>query len=583
MKIRRLKVHNFRGIKALDWILPIDQRLICLIGPGDSGKSSIIDAIHLLLGDRWNPAVADTEFHNSDVGEPIVIRAAITHLPNHLLKETAFGLWLSGIDANGEVSQDPTDGLEPCLFVQLKIDDSLEPVWTVERLNGDSKVLSSSARREFATFKVDDRVDVHLRWTRNSALGRMSSGEGGTKNAMAMAGRAAREALAELEDDDLDKVTAEVQKRVNLVGGGRFEDLHPGLDTSISSAGGNLALYEGLVPLTGFGLGSKRLAGIAVQQLAAGQRSTLLIDEIEHGLEPHRLVRLLQHLLSDENYSQVFITTHSAVAVEQATTESLAVVRNDNGTMSVHALASDKKDLALRLRRSRPSSFLAKRIIVTEGKTEHGLLMTLIDAWDKDRLVGGLSIAAGEGVVVQDGEGGSEVGPRAHALCKLGYEVMILVDNDDRAVDKSITEAAAGGVLVARWEPELSTEGQIASHLEQEGLDRILQLGVELRNDESTVLLDLHKHGLPTALVTLDVVDWLAGGVADITQVREIVALAMNKSKWFKDVDSGRRLGAWLLENEILFQGTHLDRIFDQLKEFIFPALDVEPSTDADA
>ncbi|TFD27356.1 ATP-dependent nuclease [Cryobacterium lyxosi] len=573
MKIRRLKISNYRGIKSLDWVLPTDERLICLIGPGDSGKSSILEGLHLLLGDRWNPSLADTDFFNCDVSEPIVIRAAITDLPAHLLKETAYGLWLSGIDTAGEVSQDPTDETEPCIIVQLRIDDSLEPVWTVERLlGGEGKPLNTYARREFATFKVDERIDVHLRWTRTSALGRLSDKGSGAKNAMAIASRAAREALASIDDADLTAVADRVQDQANLVGGGRFTAIHPGLDTSMASAGGNLALYEGLVPLAGYGLGSKRLTGIAVQQLAAGQRSTVLIDEVEHGLEPHRLVRLLQHLLGYEEYSQVFITTHSPVVVEQSQTESLAVVRNDAGSVVVHSLATSAGDVALRLRRSRPSSFLARRIIVAEGKTEHGLLMKYLETWDEDRRTQGLSISAGDGTVIQDAQGGSEVAIRATALRELGYDVAVLVDNDDTSIDDAIAAASAAGVEVFRWDTGLNTESQVVMHLDQGGVERMLDLGIDMRNDRETVLLDLKKHGLPAVVDTLSLSDWFAAGVTDLAAAKEMVMKAMIKSKWFKDVDSGRRLGEWLMVEQELFQGTSVEAALAGLRAFAYPA-----------
>lgn len=573
MRIRRLKISNYRGIKSLDWVLPTEERLICLIGPGDSGKSSILEGLHLLLGDRWNPSLADTDFHNGNVSEPIVIRAAITNLPARLMKETAYGLWLSGIDAVGEVSQDPTDETDPCIIVQLQVDDSLEPVWTIERLlGGEGKPLNAYARREFATFKVDERADVHLRWTRTSALGRLSDKGTGAKSAMAIASRAAREALASIDDADLTAVADRVQDQANLVGGGRFTSIHPGLDTSMASAGGNLALYEGLVPLSGYGLGSKRLTGIAVQQLAAGQRSTVLIDEVEHGLEPHRLVQLLRHLLGYKEYSQVFITTHSPVVVEQSETESLAVVRNDAGSVVVHSLASSAGDIALRLRRSRPSSFLARRIIVTEGKTEHGLLMRYLETWDDDRRTQGLSVSAGEGTVIQDAQGGSEVAIRAIALRELGYDVAVLVDNDDASIDAAIAEASSAGVEVFRWDQGLNTESQVVMYLDQGGIERMLDLGIEMRNDRETVLLDLKKHGLPAAVDTLSLSDWFAVGVPDLATAKEIVKKAMVKSKWFKDVDSGRRLGDWLMVEQEYFQGTTVETALAGLQTFTYPA-----------
>jgi predicted ATP-dependent endonuclease of OLD family len=43
MQIRNLQVKNFRGIKEFNWT--IDSPVICLIGPGDSTKTTILDAI----------------------------------------------------------------------------------------------------------------------------------------------------------------------------------------------------------------------------------------------------------------------------------------------------------------------------------------------------------------------------------------------------------------------------------------------------------------------------------------------------------------------------------------------------------
>ncbi len=42
----------------------------CLIGPGDSGKSSILDAIDLCLGARRNIQFTDADFHLLDVENP---------------------------------------------------------------------------------------------------------------------------------------------------------------------------------------------------------------------------------------------------------------------------------------------------------------------------------------------------------------------------------------------------------------------------------------------------------------------------------------------------------------------------------
>jgi recombinational DNA repair ATPase RecF len=47
-RIRKIEIQNLRGIKELVW-LPL-AGINCLIGPGDSGKSSILDAIDYCVG-----------------------------------------------------------------------------------------------------------------------------------------------------------------------------------------------------------------------------------------------------------------------------------------------------------------------------------------------------------------------------------------------------------------------------------------------------------------------------------------------------------------------------------------------------
>jgi predicted ATP-binding protein involved in virulence len=49
-RIRKLSIRNFRSAQSLDWTP--SPGIKCLVRPGDSGKSSILDAIDLCLGSR---------------------------------------------------------------------------------------------------------------------------------------------------------------------------------------------------------------------------------------------------------------------------------------------------------------------------------------------------------------------------------------------------------------------------------------------------------------------------------------------------------------------------------------------------
>lgn len=559
-------------------MLPTELRLVALVGPGDSGKSTILDAVHYLLGDRWSIPFADTDFFGVNVDDPIVIKALLVDVPASLRKDSAFGLWLSGVDQDGEPQQDPEDEFEPALIVRLTVDASLEPRWSVVRLDGSEQFLTSSQRRAFSTFKVDDRTDAQLRWSRNSPLGRISSEDGGERDALSAASRAAREALVDHESSSLADLAAKVQDRTNRIGGGSFADIKPGLDTSRSAMGAALALYEDVVPLTSFGLGSRRLTSLAVQQLAAGARSVAVVDELESGLEPHRAVRLLNYLLSDDGYSQVLVTTHSPVIVEQAKIDNLATVQNQAGIVTVTSLGGASEPM-LRLRRARPSSLLARRVVVAEGKTEHGLLMECIEAWDAERAVMGLSTSAGEGLAVQDGTGGSEVAPRVQALGELGFVAAGFLDNDDRSIDAAVGAAEAAGAQMIRWDKGCSTEMQICSQLSDKGLTSLIKLGVQQRSSEDTVLQDLNAVDPSKPVPSLNVEDWLILNFT-LEEARVRVAAGAVKRKWFKEVDGGRLLGRWIVKNYEKAQLSATVGHLEQIRAFVYPDT-VEPPAEA--
>src|SRR5579864_3172436 len=95
-RIRKIAIENFRCIKTLTW-LP-SPGLNCLIGPGDSGKSTILDAIDFCLGARRNLQLTDADFHMVNVKEPIRIAVTFGELNDSLKNLDTYGLYLRGFD-----------------------------------------------------------------------------------------------------------------------------------------------------------------------------------------------------------------------------------------------------------------------------------------------------------------------------------------------------------------------------------------------------------------------------------------------------------------------------------------------------
>ncbi|WP_163020251.1 AAA family ATPase, partial [Pseudomonas viridiflava] len=71
----------------------------------------------------------------------------------------------------------------------------------------------------------------------------------------------------------------------------------PGLELGRSGmSADSIALHENGIPLRLAGLGTRRLATLANQKSAVPEGAIILIDEIEHGLEPHRIIGAIAQL-----------------------------------------------------------------------------------------------------------------------------------------------------------------------------------------------------------------------------------------------------------------------------------------------
>jgi putative ATP-dependent endonuclease of the OLD family len=587
VQIRRVTVSNFRGIKSADWRLPAN-RFVCLVGPGDSTKTSLLDVVGLVLSPRWNVPFNDADFYNCQIGEPILLRAVIGDLPPRLLRDDAHGFELSGLRPDGELVHDPENGTEPCLVIQLKVTDSLEPAWTVIRpgSSDDGVPFSAWAREDLGLFRVDEKIDAHLRWGRASALTRLTAKKSGADAVVTSAHRAARAVIFGAPPEALAAAAAEVEAAAQAIGSTAFTRLQPGLDPAGSSSASALLLHDEDVPLTGYGLGTRRLISLAIQEKAFSDGTILLIDEVEHGLEPHRLHHLLRHLKkrTAEGFGQVLMTTHSPLAVEALQAQDISVVRSQAGTTTVQQVPGGLYDVQGTLR-SGPSAVLASRVVVCEGKTEMGVVRSLLLHWDAQRVEQGEAPHAALGVCQSDGHGSTDAPVRARILRELGYLVLLVIDNDDPASDSGIAQAEAKGAEVIRWQPGHALEEEIAEALSPAGLAALVGLAAETKGEGSVLsgisarlegnptLSGLNPEAWVTASCTIDEVRRAIGATAKGKKVNDKKANGKVKEEsnsWFKKEEPGEQLGALLVEYWAEIEDTTLGRGLKDLYAFAY-------------
>jgi len=572
VRLRTLRIENFRGIRTAD--LDLSAPFIALVGPGDSTKTTILDSIGLVLTPRYNVTFTDADFYNANTAAPIVIEAVVVDLPDTLVDERAHGKNRSGIRADNTLEHDPLDedDVEECLIVRLIVDADLEPVWEVVRPGeqvGDR--MTASERSQLGYFRVGENSGQNLRWGRGSALTTMTQSKSGATHALIEAQRQARDAIRGLTGTPLHDAATIAQEESQTLGAAKFTDLRPGLDPAFGAGSAALMLHDGDIPLSQFGLGSRRLLSLSIQENALASRSMVSIDELESGLDPHRLVNLIRHLVqqTDTEKIQVIFTTHSPLVVESLTWRQLFVVRSVGGATTVTAvpedLADDDANTVQGIVRGAPSALLARRVVVGEGATEVGFLRALLIACDRHRLEAGRSTSVGTGTTVTNGGGDSAAPPKARAFAELGYPTQLVLDADVDTNAERIKAAAAAGADVVQWDVPHALEDAIFAALPDEAVLTLVEYVVDDRGIDSVA--DAVSARLPIVLPHIDPGSWAA---AAGDGYRHALAETAKKAGWFKREDHGMVLGQIVWEHRKALAQADLRRGIRRVIEFVY-------------
>ena len=162
MQLRHVNIQRFRGIQSLDW--QVDGQLICLVGPGDSTKSTILSAVDYALSPRWKLDFDDSDFYNGDASSPFSITVTIGGLPTEFKSDAKFGLDLRGWGVNG-LNDEPQEEDELVISIQLTVDKSLEPKWlVVNDRRPEGRPISATDRDSLGMVRIGDFLDRHLTW-----------------------------------------------------------------------------------------------------------------------------------------------------------------------------------------------------------------------------------------------------------------------------------------------------------------------------------------------------------------------------------------------------------------------------------
>lgn len=571
-KLVKLDIKNFRGIKDLTLEFEHTQNIVCLIGRGDSCKSTVLEAIASVLSSAWNLTFHDTDFYNCDYSKPIEIIAHLVKFPEKLMSIDKFGLLLRSYDPGTKVISDNIEEFDeerqmPLLSIRLTVDHTLEPIWEVtNERDQENKMIGSGERSLLNCYMVADNLDRHFSWSKGNPLyGILKAVETeilpGEKNVIIETLRIAKAKIDEHDFPELKTVTDQITLRAAHLGlditGSRttldFKDL--------SIKDGRVSLHDDLIPFRLKGKGSKRLISFAIQLAFVRNGGLMLVDEIEQGLEPDRICQLVRSL-KETDKGMIFLTTHSRdVIVELGSPTLCLLVKKKKGSMIIsRRLGLDELTLT-KVIRACPEAFFATKVVICEGATEVGVCR----AFDSFRIASGKDSMSFRDCAYVDGTGNTLL-ERVNAIQDSGIKTALFCDSDEPLVNSQKATMQAKGIDIFDCEGTNCLELQVFNDLPWEGITEALGYVLKIhKNNDQSALSESVKARYPAGLAFPK--EWQE---TDRDDIRKAIGTAAWKQEWFKRIDHGEILGKIIFKYfDLLKNESNLKKIFTSFSNWI--------------
>lgn len=553
-KIHTLKISNYRGIKKLEHVFDT-KSFICLIGRGDSGKTTLLQAIAAVLSPNWDYKFYDSDFYEGKIENDIVIEASLYDLPDELLTDSKYGLHKRLLTSDNQIIDDLSeedDQSRDILTVKLVVKEDLEPQWFVtnNRESQEDMEIRHADRRRLNVFIVSDYIDRHFTWGKGTplySLLKMDGNDFDTNNILLKAHRDAAKSVKELSTSSsgpIIDIIGNIKKTAGSLGLS-LETIDAYIDfKNLLLNEGSVALHDDMgIPYRLKGKGTKRLLSIAIQlEIAKQKGGIILIDEIEQGLEPDR-IKFLVRCLKESKNGQVFITTHSNNVLVELSAVDIFLKKKEE-----EKLIFFDEDFQGCLRNN-PNAFFAKRVLVCEGATEVGICRALddhriSDAQDNIELLG---------ISLVDGKG-NEFIKYCTKFKEAGYDVCAFCDSDLGDISDKKEELRDKGVIVVDCEKGNAIEQQLFQDLSWQNVISLLEYAV-VENKKQNIFAQL------------DIKDF--DELSDTVAERERIGNKAAKKGWFKRIDHGEKVGRIWFESLEELDGTTLGDEYEELMKWI--------------
>lgn len=376
--IKELKIQNFKSIE--NETIEFNKGLNILVGPNNAGKTNIVEAIDLLLGDVYLPNFEPTtdHFFNGEEDREIIIEATLNYDNDELndeLNENA-----PGIDRQFKIrfKYSKIDGGSFAVSKnsqwKLKYDKPFGYYWDFEKKLFFLRVKSLRNIMEIAPI----RWKSPLKYFKEIIIKKAPKEELET---VLKTINEAKEKLSEIDEVKniisallkVSKDQTDIKEICISPSSTKYSDILNEMKILIDDG------Y--LSEVTKKGLGTQNLTIISLFRVMAKyirdeEKKCIIygIDEPEIGLHPHNQRQLIFSLKNLSEYSQVIVTTHSNHLIDITQIDNIIRIRKESNNTKHYKtnLTHDEKKFLEIHGRNLEEIFFAKRALVVEGDTEEG-------------------------------------------------------------------------------------------------------------------------------------------------------------------------------------------------------------------
>jgi len=448
--INKVRISGFRGISNLEISLP---RVAVLIGKNNAGKTSVIKALQLALGD-YSRHLADEDFYidsDDSVSSKIIVDVCIVPVASEEFSDE----W---IETFGDLRQFDPSGDEFVAIRTLCEKDNIKGGYKVTRFplsewrgfeswtDNSAKINKKITRRidSIPFISIDAQRDIHQELReKTSYIGKVLAEIDFTSDDK----DALEELIQELNESAVEKSTVLSELKTHLdslsqsFGGHGQTDITP-FPKKIRDLSKRFSIHFGDSASNSFsmeyhGMGTRSWASMltvkAFLELSEKKHSKeekcffpiVAAEEPEAHLHPNAQRTLYKQL--DSVKGQVIISTHSPYLAAESKLTDLRSLINLNTGVQVKSLGNnftpeDLNKLQRDVMRYRGELLFAKAIILFEGVTEEQLAPVFFEKY-----FGFSCYSVGVNCISVAGKNYS---PFVKMACSLGIPVCIVSDND---------------------------------------------------------------------------------------------------------------------------------------------------------